>query len=188
MATTVDLSNAVRFDLPSGTLHLSDNEKGLLVPASVLVTLLKSAAPDVRGHIGRDLGAHIGRSMSKRAGGAQALLDGGLEGAATMLAAEIAVVGLGTCAIERWGRALVVQVNGSPIEATDFIASVVEGALMTATGKTLACTTLSDAGGVRVLVASESAALRVRGWIEQGVSWSDALVRLQAAGQTRGGS
>lgn len=182
MASSVDLSNAVRFDLSNGTVQLSDNERGLVVPASVLASLLKSASPDARGQIGRDLGAHIGRAMARRAGSAKSLLDGGLELAATTLAAELAVAGLGTCTLERWGRALVVQVTGSPIEATDFVASVVEGALMAATGRSLACTTLSDAGGVRVLVASERGALRVRGWIEQGVSWSDALVRLQAGG------
>lgn len=182
MASSVDLSNAVRFDLASGTVHLSDNEQALLVPASVLASLLKSAAADARGQIGRDLGTHIGRAMSKRAGGEKSLLDGGLEAAATALAAELALSGLGTCVLERWGRALVVQVTGSPIEASDFIACVVEGALTIATGRSLACTTLSDAGGVRVLVASERGALRVRGWIEQGVSWSDALVRLQAGG------
>jgi len=182
MASSVDLSNAVRFDLPNGTVHLSDNEKGLLVPASVLASLLKTTPPDVRGQIGRDLGAHLGRAMARRVGGAPALLDGGLELAASTLAAELALAGLGTCALERWGRALVVQITGSPIEETDFVASVVEGALAAATGRSLACTALSDAGGVRILVASESGALRVRGWIEQGVSWSDALVRLQAGG------
>jgi hypothetical protein len=182
MASSVDLSNAVRFDLPSGNVHLSDNEKGLLVPASVLASLLQTAPPDVRGQVGRDLGAHLGRAMARRAGSASALLEGGLEAAASALAAELALAGLGTCALERWGRALVVQVTGSPIEASDFMACVVEGALMTATGRSLACTVLSDAGGVRVLVASERGVLRVRGWIEQGVSWSDALVRLQAGG------
>jgi hypothetical protein len=182
MASSVDLSGSVRFDLQSGTVRLGDDEKGLVVPVSVLSSLLANATPDARGKAGRDLGAHIGRGVARRAGSGHALLSADLEHAATLLAAELAVTGLGACNLERWGRALVVHVVDSPIDHADFVASVVEGALTAATARPLSTALLSDAGGVRVLVASERGALRVRGWMEQGTSWSDALVRLQAGG------
>jgi hypothetical protein len=181
MASSVDLSRAVRFDLTSGTVRLFDDEKGVVVPASVLVALVKSAPSDARAQVARDLGAHIGRGVAKRAGG-QSILEADLEQAATLLSAELAVAGLGSCNLERWGRALVVHVTESPIDDATFVAFLVEGALSAATARTISCTALSDAGGVRVLVASERGVLRVRGWIEQGTSWSDALVRLQAGG------
>ncbi len=153
-----------------------------MVPAPVLGALISSATADARAKAGRDLGAHIGRNVARRAGSGSALLEADLERAATLLASELAVTGLGTCNLERWGRALVVHVTDSPVDSADFIAHVVEGALSAATARNLSCTLLSDAGGVRVLVASERGVLRVRGWIEQGTSWSDALVRLQAGG------
>ncbi len=147
----------------------------------MLAALVKAAPSDARAQIARDLGAHIGRGVAKRAGG-QSILEADLENAASLLSAELAVAGLGSCNLERWGRALVVHVTDSPLDDATFVSHLVEGALSAATARPLSCTALSDAGGVRVLVASERGVLRVRGWIEQGTSWSDALVRLQAGG------
>jgi len=180
MASSVDLSGSIRFDLQSGAVHIGDDQKGVVVPVSVLQALIKGVSAEARVTVGRDLGAHIGRGIVRRVGGGKALLDSGLEHAASLLAAELALVGLGSCNLERWGRALVVHVIGAPDIAPDFVASVIEGSLGAATGRALACTMLSDADGVRVLVASERGALRVRGWIEQGTTWSDAIVRLQS--------
>ncbi len=183
MSSQVDVSKSVRFDLEAGTVRIGDDDKGVMVPAGVLQSLIKSTSPDARAQAGRDLGAHIGRGVARRAGGGGALMEAGLEHAASLLAAELAIVGLGSCNLERWGRALVVHVAGSPVAASDFVAHVVEGALVVATGRNLACTLLSDADGVRVLVASERGARQVRGWLEQGTTWSDALARLQSGGE-----
>ncbi len=180
MASSVDLSGSIRFDLQSGAVHIGDDAKGVVVPTSVLRALVKGASAEARVNVGRDLGTHLGRGIVRRAGGGGALLDSGLEHAASLLAAELALAGLGSCNLERWGRALVVHVVGAPDLGADFIASIIEGALATATAKPLSSTMLSDADGVRVLIASERGALRVRGWIEQGTTWSDALVRLQS--------
>jgi hypothetical protein len=183
MAKSVDVSGSVRFDLQSGTLQLGDDQKGVVVPVAALLALVKSAPADARAQVGRDFGAHVGRGVAKRAGGGRALLDGGIEEAASLLAAELAVAGLGSCNLERWGRALVVHVEDSPLAASpDFLADVVEGALSAATGRSLACTKLGDEGGLRLLVSNEGAASRVRGWLEQGTSTGDALLRLQRGG------
>jgi hypothetical protein len=181
MANALDVSGAVRFDLQSGTVSLFDDQKGVVVPAAIVAALVKSAPSDVREKAARDLGAHVGRAVAKRAG-AQSIIEADLGHAATLLAVELAVAGLGTCNLERWGRALVVHVQESPIDDGTFVAHVIEGALRAATGRALACTALTTDGGVRVLVASDRGVLRVRGWIETGTSWSDALVRLQSGG------
>jgi hypothetical protein len=183
MASTVDVSGSVRFDLRSGTVQLADDEKGVVVPAAALAALVKSAPFDARAQVGRDLGAHLGRGVVRRAGGGKSLLEADLDGVATLLAAELAVAGLGTCNLERWGRALVVHIADSPLASSpDFVAHLVEGALSAATGRALACVKLSDDGGVRVLVASEGTASRVKDWLEHGTSYADALVRLQSKG------
>jgi hypothetical protein len=178
MANPVDLSNSVRFDLQSGTVRLFDDEKGIVVPASVLAALVKATPADARAKVGRDFGTHLGRGVAKRG----SILEAGLEEAATALAAQLAVAGLGTCNLERWGKALVVHVTDSPIDDASFVANVLEGALSAASAQALSCTVLTGDNGIRVLVASERGVLRVRGWIEQGTSWSDALVRLQSGG------
>ena len=178
MANPVDLSGSVRFDLQSGTVRLFDDEKGVVVPASMLAALVKAASADARVEIARDFGAHLGRGIAKRG----RILEGGLDEAASSLAAQLALAGLGTCNLERWGKALVVHVTESPIDDASFIASVIEGALSAAAARALSCTALTGDNGIRVLVASERGVLRVRGWIEQGTSWSDALVRLQSGG------
>ena len=179
MANPVDLSGSVRFDLQSGTVRLFDDEKGLVVPASVLAALVKAAPADARARVARDLGAYLGRSLAKRG---VSILEASLEDAATALAAQLALAGLGTCNLERWGKALIVHVMDSPVDDATFMSHVIEGALSAATARALYCTVLTGDGGIRVLVASERGVLRVRGWIEQGTSWSDALVRLQSGG------
>ena len=183
MASTVDVSGSGRFDLQSGTVQLGDDAKGVVVPAAVLAALAAAAPGDARAQVGRDLGAHLGRGVVRRAGGGRALLDADLEQVASLLAAELAVAGLGTCNLERWGRALVVHVADSPLAgASDFLAHVIEGALAAATARPLGCAKLSDEGGVRVLVASEATATRVRDWIRSGTTYADALGKLQTGG------
>jgi hypothetical protein len=182
MASSVDLSGAIRFDLASGAVHVGDDARAVVVPADVLVELCNGSDKPTRTSIGRKLGGHLGRQAAKRAGGSGSLLDGGLEQAASLLAAELALSGLGSCNLERWGKALVVHLVGMPAFPDDVSAAILEGALSAATGRPLACALLTGDNGVRVLVASEGAAARVRGWIENGTPWSDALVRLQSGG------
>lgn len=183
MASTVDVSGSVRFDLPSGTVRLADDEAALVLPVAVLSQLVHAAPAAAREDVGRALGAHLGRGIVRRAGGGRALLEGTAEQAVTWLAAELAVAGLGTCALERWGKALVVQVDDSPLAgAPEFLACVVEGALAAATGRALSCAKLGGEGRVRVLVSSAGAAARVRGWLEQGTNEGEALARLQSGG------
>jgi len=179
MASSVDVSGSIRFDLQSGSVHIGDDAQGVVVPADVLKALVAGASEAVRSRVGRELGAHLGRGIIRRASGAKALLDTDLEHAASLLAAELAVAGLGSCNLERWGRALVVHVTDAPSLAPDFIASIIEGALAVATARAVYCALLSEQGGVRVLVASESGASRVREWLAQGATYGEALVRLQ---------
>ena len=183
MASSVDVSGAIRFDLGSGAGRLAGGEAGVVVPAAVLGELVTAASADARKAIGRKLGEHLGKNVARRAGGAKALLDGGLEATASLLAAELALSGLGSCNLERWGRALVVHVAGAPTLGADFVASIIEGALAQGTGKSLEATVLSDGSdGVRVVITSQSAAGRIRGWLGDGVAWADALGRLQTPG------
>jgi hypothetical protein len=94
-------------------------------------------------------------------------------------------MGLGSLGFERWGRALVVTVVGSPLrgEGDEMLAGIIEGALQRAFGRSSSVLPIQrDDALVRLLVVSKSTAERVRGWLASGVSFGDALARLNGAG------
>ena len=100
------------------------------------------------------------------------------------LGGEIALMGLGSVALERWGRVLVVTVSGSPLraEGDEVLAGVIEGALQRGFGRTAAVVPIQrDDSLVRLLIVSPQTAERVRGWLGSGVSWGDTLGRLNAS-------
>ncbi len=175
-APSFDSAQAVRFDLPRGSVRAgSGGETVLVVPSAALAELARSAPAAAAEAFARALGSAIGRRAVARMGDARAA---SLEEFVTQLAGEVALAGLGVLAIERWGRALVVVVEGSPL-AGSLMAPVVGSALEAATGRKVACALLSrDGETTRILIASDGAAARVRGWIASGTPWGDALGRL----------
>ena len=153
MASGSDFSRVVQFDLARGTVRL-ETEAALLVGA---------------------------RSLEGRLGGQAAVREAPIEAVVTNLGAELALGGFGALSLERWGRALVLHVGGAPLEAPEFYASLIASAISRATGAAAYSTVLSTSDGVRVLIASQSGAQRVRSWITQGVAWSVALTQLQGS-------
>lgn len=85
---------------------------------------------------------------------------------------------MGAIGIERWGRALVVVVQGSTLVGT-LLAPLVAAAVEAASGRHVATTLLSrDERAARVLVGSEAGVARVREWMASGIDWGQALTRL----------
>ena len=176
-AATFNPAQSVRFDLAHGAVRAGTaDDRVLLVPASALVELALSASTEAAEAFGRALGSAVGRRAATRIGDAA---GSSLEDFITHLAGEAALAGLGVLSVERWGRALVVLLEESPLFGP-LVAPFVGAALEAASGRTVATTVLSnDARLVRVLVSSEGAVGRVRGWIAGGTSWGDAITRLQ---------
>src|SRR4029079_11583499 len=105
----------------------------------------------------------------------------GPEAVVEHLGGEIALMGFGSLPLGRWGRVLVATIQGSPLrgEGDELLAGVLEGALQRAFGRTAAVVPLQrDDALVRLLIVNPAAADRVRGWLGSGVSWGDALTRL----------
>ena len=99
----------------------------------------------------------------------------------TQLAGEAAVAGIGVVSIERWGRALVVLVEDSPLVGT-LLAPLVASAIESATGRRVSTTLLSrDEHVARIFVGGERAVSRVRESIASGEAWSEALGTLHGA-------
>jgi hypothetical protein len=179
MASSFDPTRAVRFDLPQGSVHAGgDGERVLLVPSGAIDDIALSAPPEAVEALGRALGAAIGRRAAARLG------DGGvaqasIEAFVTQLAGEAALTGVGVVSLERWGRALVIVVEGSPLTGT-LLGPMIAAAVEAASGRGVATTLLSrDEHVARLFVGSASGAARVRDAIASGVAWADALARLQ---------
>jgi hypothetical protein len=176
-AQSFDATHAVHFDLRNGSIRTGgETERGVLVPSHLLQGLVASASTDASEAFGRGLGTAIGRRARER------LKDPGassLEACVNQLAGQAALAGIGSLAIERWGRALVVLIEGSAL-APALLAPTIASLLEATFDRKVWCTLLaSEAQVARVLVASEAGVGRVRQWLDEGVPWADALARAQ---------
>lgn len=180
VASSFDPTHAVRFDLPRGSVRTrGDDDRVLLVPTAALDELVRSASPEAVDALGRALGAAIGRRASARMGDPQ---GASMDSFVAQLAGEAAVAGVGALSIERWGRALVIVVEDSPLVGT-LLAAIVSSALEAASGRRAWCALLSrDNRTARLLVSSEQAVGRVREWIASGIGWSEAVAKLHGVG------
>lgn len=171
-----DPTHAVRFDVPRGRVSAgSDGERVLLIPASALDDIVLSAAPAAVETFGRALGASIGRRAAARLGNAE---GASIEAFLTQLAGEAAIAGVGAVGVERWGRALVMVVEASPLSGT-LLGPVMAAAIEAASGRRVWIALLSrDETAARLFVGSERGAARVREWVASGVPWADAIARL----------
>jgi hypothetical protein len=178
-APSFDATHSIQFDLGRGNVRAGD-EQVLLVPASALAHLTTVATPEANETLGRALGAAIGRRARSRLQDiAQDVTQASIEMVVTQLAGEAALAGIGSLSIERWGRAVVVLVEGSPL-AHLLMPPLVASALEAIFGRAVWCTLLSNEDPhARVLVASERGIERARDWVAAGMPWGDALTRLQ---------
>lgn len=177
-----DPTHAIRFDFERGRVTRVGASERLLVASDALVSLLKSAGPAAAANFGRQLGTEIGRLVSERF---DSIESASLEEIAEHLGGELALLGLGSLAVEQWGRALVLRFDHCPVarEGAELLARVIEGAVQRALSRTVTAVVMaSDEDGVRIALLGDQAAERVSRWLSNGVGYADALSRLQAPG------
>ncbi len=175
--------SAVTFDLSRGHVRLSQGDSGraVVVPAPALVALAKAAGPAATTALGNAIGLELGGRLRTRLAGIDGIRARTVEVMATELATELAVVGLGTLSLERWGRALVLVVDDAPDESDELLAAVLGTTLAEASGSPLGARKLAREGRtLRLLVAGAPALARLETCLAEGVSWGDALTRLHA--------
>jgi len=177
MATRFNPSGSVSFDLVRGRVDCSGDH--VLVSADALVDLCRAAGDDAISDFGRRLGTAAGRRIADRLGDTtQASLEEVLE----HLGGELALLGLGSLGLERWGRALVLTIDGGPFgqQLDRLLGAVLEGALQRTFGRDChAAKLMRDDRQVRFLIASAAGASKVNEWLGSGVSYGEALTRLQ---------
>lgn len=185
-----------------------------MVPSDALVVLCEAAGPHAAAAFARAIGESVGARIAARlepvfrpapgAGGAAAPAaaeaDPGVgagvraapvETVVDHLGGELALLGLGTLALERWGRAMVLVVEGSPLGPSGdrLLESVLEAALAGAAGRAASVVQLERSGArARFLVTGSAAASRVRSWLGRGMPWVEAIVTLHGAGAPPPGS
>jgi hypothetical protein len=179
-AASFNPTHAIRFDLQRGSVRSGDgDERLLLVSSAALMDLARSAPSEAVEALGFALGSAVGRRASARIGDPS---GSSTEDFVTQLAGEIALAGLGVLSVERWGRALVVVLDESPLLGT-LVVPFVTAALKGASKRNVYGVLLAHGPrAARVLISSERAVDRVRGWIASGVSWGDAIAKLHGGG------
>jgi hypothetical protein len=183
----------VEFDLRRGRVQLRGAEGRLLLPVDAVELLCQAAAAESQRAFGQSVGSSLGLSIASRAAGDDAATGGheALRRASTsegieLLGTELALLGLGSLSLERWGRAVVLVLDHCPLRGCDAaLEELLSSALEAATGSEVVVVRLeSSATGDRrrFAVCGEAGAAKLRDWLGQGVSWGDAIVRLHASG------
>ena len=178
-----DPSYALEFDLGRGQVRMANAGERLLVPTDALLSLCRGANEEAVRDFGRLLGTEAGRALSSRLGDTQAAP---IEAVVEHLGGEIALMGLGSLGLERWGHALVLSVDYAPNYAPGdtLLGAVLEGALQRAFGRDVVSVKLERAETrVRFLVTGRAGADQALAWLGSGVPWGEVLTRLSS---TRG--
>jgi hypothetical protein len=184
MSPRFDPSYALEFDLGRGQIRMANAGERLVVPSDALLALCEGANEDAVRDFGRRLGTEAGRGLLDRLGDAG---QASLEAVVEHLGGELALMGLGSLGLERWGSALVLSFAHSPLgsEGDLLLGSVLEGAAQRTFGRDVVATKLvRDADHVRFLITGREGADKALGWLSSGVAWGDVLTRLASA--TRG--
>lgn len=181
MSTRFDPSYALEFDLGRGQIRMANAGERVVVPSDALLALCQGASEDAVRDFGRRLGTEAGRALLGRLGEAG---QASLEAVVEHLGGELALMGLGSLGLERWGTALVLSFTHSPLGSAGdlLLGSVLEGAAQRTFGRDVVATKLvRDADQVRFLITGRAGAEQALGWLASGVAWGDVLTRLVSA-------
>ena len=176
-----DPTHSLEFNFDRGTVKLGGQSERVLVPADVLASLLNGADPDTRKTSRNRLGTEAGRRVSER-------IDA---------TASIPTPWSSTWAASSrsWGSARSVSSAGAARSSSRWSARRCEAKATSSSPASSKARSSALSGArssvlplerddalVRLLVVSKGTAERVRGWLGSGVSFGDALARLNGAG------
>ena len=174
-----DPNGSVRFDLKRGAASDARGARLLLVPSAALEAL-GEAHPAAAAQLGTELGRACGERVAARLGGDSGVRNATLEVVVSHLAGELAIAGIGSVEIERWGRAMVLTVTNPSVAGDELLGAVLAGAISAATSREVATAALGkDGGAMRFFVGSKKTADKVRGLVSKGTSLGEALGSIQ---------
>jgi hypothetical protein len=171
-------SHSVEFNLDRGQIALRDAGERLLVPADALLALCRHAGPEALRDFGQRLGTEAGRRTAERLGDVS---TASVETVVNQLGGDLALLGVGSLELERWGKALIFAISYSPFGAggDDLVAAILQGAIQRAFGRDTGVVRLErNDRRARFLITSQAGAARVQRWLDAGSSFGEALARL----------
>ncbi|NUP05154.1 MAG: hypothetical protein HOW73_03735 [Polyangiaceae bacterium] len=188
MAAPFDPARSVTFDLNRGHVELADGEAHVLVPVAALAAFAAGeSGARALGHaigvgaIGR-VAVHIAREGDPRRA-IDGIRGASLETVVELLGGELAVVGLGSLRVERWGSALLFVLDPHTLDerCDEMVCGVFEGALASVAGRDVHALVVDREGGggqLRVLVANERAIDRARRLVNVGAFFTEIISML----------
>jgi hypothetical protein len=176
--SSFDPTRAVVFDLSRGQVTLQGRSPVLVLAAEALAQVCGRLDAAALRQFGAVLGKQAGARIRERCSSVGALT---LESMVDQLGGEVSLAGLGSLAIERWGQALVVRLEGCPLGAPgqELMSAYVEAALQVAVDREVTALALERGPeSFRLLLCGKAGSARVKGWLQAGGSWGDALAAL----------
>lgn len=176
-----DPSLALKLDFDQGQVTLRGQGPCLVVPKGALLDLLSNAGDDATRNFGQQLGVEVGRRVVDNLGSTIDTVS--VEGFVEHLGGELALLGLGTLCVERWGRALVLVLEGAPAgeAGVSLVSTVIAGALQRALSRdTTVVDLMKSDNTLRLLVVSRATGAEVKRWLAEQVPWGSVLTRLHA--------
>lgn len=180
------------FDLADGLVRLG-GEARIVLPASVLLKIVGAATAEAQHAFGHALGESIGhvatiRMKEEDFAAPLALVDASPEAALSVLAAAWALAGLGGLGMERWGQALVMTIDNSPLgrEGDELLEVALQSAFEKATTRRVHVLRIErHRTRLRFFVGNAKAISKIRDLLAQNIPWADALSMIQAPSEGR---
>ena len=184
--STFDPTEAVTFDLAYGHVHMDGAPNRVLVPSDALVELCEAAGEEATGALGHAIGTAMGRRVAARVAREgedrqSAVARATFELVVEQLAGELALAGLGSLAVERWGKAVVFVHDQSPLgERGDaLLAEILQAATLALSNQGGRIVRLERSGvRARFLLVGAASVEGVRMRLREGQSWGTVLAKL----------
>lgn len=173
-----DPKGAVRFDMTNGAASDARGTKFVLVPTSALEALDRTT-PGALAHIGAEVGRACGARIVAKLGGESEVRAATLDVVVTHLAGELAIAGLGSVTLEKWGKALVVVLTNPTVNSDGFCAAALAGAVSMAVGREVFMVPIGREGNVvRYYIGTQQTMIRCRSLVSSGKTWMEIIQQL----------
>jgi hypothetical protein len=180
--STFDPAQSLRIDLARGQLTLAGSGDRLLVPMESLIDLLASSEHDAIVAFGAGIGTEVGRRVADRLG--SAITQSSVELYLEHLGGELALLGLGSLSLERWGHALVLSLEGLKDSAAleTVTIALLEAAIQRSLSRDVAVVSFGRQGAAfKMALLGHHVKDEVEGALSAGKSYGDVLSRLHQA-------
>jgi hypothetical protein len=183
--STFDPAQALRIDLARGQLTLLGSGDRMLVPLESLIDLLAASDHDAIAAFGASIGTGIGRRITDRLGAS--IEQASVELFTEHLGGELALCGLGSLSVERWGHAMVLAIEGLKDSAALelLVSALIEAALQRALSRDVSVVSFGRKDNVlRLSLLSHHAKDLVESAMTTGKSYGEVLTLLHESIQT----